>query len=165
MIRVRPCFDDDFVQRVDHFVHQNWNVATICEDPQLDAGPVVSSIVFRGDLIRARFVCVEPHDELLENSRLLGIEFDDTALGFRKVPIEGSFEVSGVESEQAAVDVEGSFACASANLNGDYLANVHRSTSTSAKHFKSNKPDGQLAVVVPTVEGSCHVLKGETRSF
>ena len=96
---------DAVFQSVQHFVHEQWDLAAVREQPQVDDELAVGFlVVVVGDAAR-----VEPGDEALECPGSLGVQSD--GIVFRRCPpaAESGFEVSGVECHESVVDVEDAF--------------------------------------------------------
>jgi hypothetical protein len=118
----RPTDQDTLLEAIDHLIHQERDIATIGEDPQLRGGFVVLEAIVPSRRFRARGFGVEPQHKLFEDRGLLGLELDDSALRFCEASVEGSLEVTRVEFEKAALGVEDAFLVANADFDGGYLA-------------------------------------------
>jgi hypothetical protein len=92
-----------FFQTVEHLVHEQRDFSAVSEEPQVY------------DELASRFlvvvICnaarVEPGDEALEVFGVLGVESDRVVFCCGPSAAESCLEVSGVEGQEAVVDVEG----------------------------------------------------------
>lgn len=81
---------DAVFQSIQHFVHEQWNFATVGEQPQVDYELAVGFlIVIVGDAAR-----VEPGDEALECPGSFGVQSDGIIFCCCPSPAERGFEVA-----------------------------------------------------------------------
>lgn len=105
---------DAILQTIQHLVHQKWYLAAISKQPQVyDELAVRFLVIVVRDAAR-----VEPGDEALESLGVLGVEPDCVVFCCCPSAAEGGLEVSGIESQEAAVDVESALVVAAPDDNG-----------------------------------------------
>lgn len=99
-----PLAHDAVSQAVQHFVHQQWYLPAIGEQPQVDDEGKSCGFV-----VVCYAACVKPGDEMFEDLRILGNERDRVVFCGGPSAAQSSFEIARVECQKALVDVKGTF--------------------------------------------------------